>query len=669
VRVLVAARRVGFLGLGLLTLAFLVGVAQAEDDEDVILAARAYLDPAQEFLWRPRKQLVAALAEWKERTGVDALVDIPRLREIVYQGRHFLPRLSDKKWQRDNEVVAFETTDGLYVNVMSVGQRFTYVLPEKYPDASALGKIPRPAPWPLLLAIHEEQDGKDEEMKAEKYPGGAVLRRRFPKGEFDALYENWLVLAPAAARARFLDDDGAIRHRYLTGVLTDFWRRYHVDFDRIVVDGGAPAAALAAAFPHVFAGLVLRPGRPIDLDVVGNYASVPVFVVGDDELARELEQAGHSDVSVGDDEALLAWLKERRRRTVTRFRWRYKRPDHTSAHWIVVTGPVPAAPRLALQVEVLDTEADPNTIRLDAQGIERVRMFLNDQIVDLDRPVRLVVNGDLRELGTIERDFGRLFEKDPEVRRNMNFGWLYTTVLEDVAVTGDAPLPPLPTPPDEPEPVPPESRPTLAERLAAQQEWLEGRPDRLEQHLGTVADGVEARALLPFALRDLWWRPTGDEALGARCRDVAADTEDPVLADQLRWVLAGGGDPYPTYGVAAWDPWPVLTALVLERQQREAVGARWLPDESPVLRRRVLDAPVAWQDWYARWCAWFYDEVMRTAYEGEDPERVPEAYREADRAQARLAEDVGDRNAWLALLAGLLIAGGAFVLGRRASRA
>ena len=239
--------------------------------------------------------------------------------------------------------------------------------------------------------------------------------------------------------------------------------------------------------------------------------------------------------------------------------------------------------------------------------------------------MRLVVNGDVRELGTIERDFGRLFEKDPEVRRNMNFGWLYTAVLEDVAVSGDAPLPPLPTPTEEPEPepVPPEARPTLAERLAAQQEWLEGRPDRLEQHLGAVADAVDGRALLPFALRDLWWRPIADAALGARCRDVAAGTGDPVLADQLRWVLAGGGDPYPTYGVAAWDPWPVLTALVLERQQREAAGARWLPDESPVLRRRVLDAPVAWQDWYARWCAWFYDEVMRTAYEGEDPERVP----------------------------------------------
>jgi len=41
-------------------------------------------------------------------------------------------------------------------------------------------------------------------------------------------------------------------------VLNQFWQRYHVDFDRIVADGSQEALAVAALFPNIFAGLVLR---------------------------------------------------------------------------------------------------------------------------------------------------------------------------------------------------------------------------------------------------------------------------------------------------------------------------------------------------------------------------------------------------------------------------
>ena len=342
-----------------LCLGLLAGVAwaggvfetlDAKTQKQLAETARAYFDPEIEFVWQPRKAFRSALEDVQQRTGHDALVDISFLREIVYQGRHFLPRFSDKQWQRENEIIELEKTEGLYFNVVSERYRFSYTTPRKYPNDRAFAKIPRPDPFPLLLSIHEEPDN------GEKYPGGAALKRRYPKANFGDLYDHWLTVAPVAARAKFLED-GAIRHRFLTGVLTNFWRRYHVDFDRIVVDGGAPAAAMAAAFPHVFAGLVLRPGQSIDLDVVANYASVPVFVAGDEDLARELEQAGHPDVSVGDDAALRTWLSERRRRTATRFAWRWKRPDHQSAHWVYLTQVDAEAPQVGLAVETLDTES------------------------------------------------------------------------------------------------------------------------------------------------------------------------------------------------------------------------------------------------------------------------------------------------------------------------
>ena len=60
--------------------------------KELATAARAYFDPTVEFLWRPRKDLKAAFEEVKASAGADVLANIPLLREIVYQGRHFLAR-------------------------------------------------------------------------------------------------------------------------------------------------------------------------------------------------------------------------------------------------------------------------------------------------------------------------------------------------------------------------------------------------------------------------------------------------------------------------------------------------------------------------------------------------------------------------------------------------
>lgn len=453
----------------------------------------AYLDPEVEFLWRPRKNFIAALDAIQADKGVNPLVDIPFLRQAVYQGRHFRPRFSDKKWQRDREITEFKK-ENPYLNLVSEGYRFSYAVPKGYPKDRALAKPPRPAAYPLLLCIHEERDTKDSKRQSEKFPGGAVLKRRFPKDDFEELYEQWLMLAPVAARARFLED-GAIRHRYLTGVLSDFWRRYHVDFDRIIVDGAAPAAAMAAAFPHVFAGVVLRPGKDMTLEteVVRNFATVPVFVVDDKDLGKQLEEAGHGQVTVGSAKEVATWMGEQRRQMPKSFRWSLLRPDHEYANWMVITGPDYAAPDRTLEVDAVDTADDPNTIKITAKGMEKLRLFLNDEIVDLDRDIRIVVNGEEKVLAKTDRDFGRLFEKDPEVRRNMNFGWLFTMLIEDLRV----PEPVAEEPAGEPTEPTPEAGPTGSpeDEAKAEKFWKKaeealaaGEPSRAKLYLNKIVE-------------------------------------------------------------------------------------------------------------------------------------------------------------------------------------
>ena len=180
----------------------------------------------------------------------------------------------------------------------------TYPKPHPFPGEKG--------PYPLLLSLPEAVDRIDGRGEAAPYPGRQCLRRRYPRDAWGTLHDRWLLLSPVAEQAGFLKPDGRIRHDRLTAVLTQFWRHYHVDFDRIVIDGHEAAAALVAAFPVVFAGVVLRPGTVVDADVVRNYASVPVYVWGDKRLAAMLKSAGHPDVTNGTDDHLFEWLEKRR---------------------------------------------------------------------------------------------------------------------------------------------------------------------------------------------------------------------------------------------------------------------------------------------------------------------------------------------------------------------
>jgi hypothetical protein len=469
------------------------------------------------------------------------------------------------------------------------------------------------------------------------------------------------VVAPVAPRARFLED-GRIRHEVLTRVIGETWRRYHVDFDRIVVDGAEPAAALAAAYPDLFAGVVLRGGTP-DPRTVPNFAHVPVFVVDDAPLARELDRAGHPEVTVGSPSEAVAWIARRRRTFVASFAWFAVSEDHRWARYVAIRSWDEREPR-TLRVEVERSTEVPDTIRIDATGIGEIDLHLGDEIVDLSRPVGLVLNGRERLVeawgeagegatGPPEAWFDAAFDDPPGARETMYFGRLYPVTLRGLVlgepVLADPPPPRTPRGP-EPEAVP-------DGRRAAEQAWLLGRPDLAEELLGPTPSG-EARLLLE--VRDGWWRrrPAGPAP------DL--DPATGLLAARRAWLAAGGVGPYPTSFAAGPDPLPVLTALIRDRQVRAQSGAAWLTREGPL---HELVPPPEWAPWWEEWRAFFLDRVVRTAYVGADDSDLPPAERAASEDARRLAARLAARNGVLAPLSVLLFTVGAlgagWALGRR----
>ncbi len=405
--------------------------------KDLVEAARQYFDLDEEQ-WKGRTALMAQLTEMAKQ-GHYFLRDMDALRWLVYQSRSFDPPLSDRKWQKSVGVQEAKKLGGT-VAWIKAEELLTcaYSIPRSYWKLKDMrGKYPRPDPYPFLLTMHEKRDFANQ-----KYPGDVLLKRRWPKKGWDDLYDNWIIMCPVAAAGNYLNKAGMVRDIVFKNPFAEFWRHYNIDFDRIILDGDKQAFTVGTSMPVFFAGIVLRGKWTLDKaeekELVKNLAPVPLYVVQNPKLAKQLEEAGHKQVTAGVGGAtLMKWMNERRRVMPKEFSWvvQPNRVDQVLPHWINLDNPNWAAPKRELTVSVLDTEKDPNTIRIKAEGINTLSIFLSDDLVDLDRKLRVEINGHVEYdkvvplvdplMKTVGRDFDFLFNREPvRIRSSMFFGWL-----------------------------------------------------------------------------------------------------------------------------------------------------------------------------------------------------------------------------------------------------
>lgn len=498
-------------GLGLVA-ALLAGPARSDPPPpldpkvrvELAKGARAYLQ-LEEDPFNGREAVRAVIAK-QASAGRDMLANLEDLREIAYQGRPFDRDYRDRKWQKEEPNT--EVNEGKVAVSVSRGDklRLAFSVPKKDYTEAALAKLPRVDPFPTLVSLIEEKD-----YSGKKYPGEEVLARRYAStpaltGAYKELFEKWILLAPVAVRANYLDN-GNVRFLFFLSQLKDFYQRYHVDFERLCLDADATtASAVAAAHPFLLAGVVMR--RPlaaaseIDPSVVVNYAHVPIYVVNCEPTAKMLKDAGHPDVTLGDDAGVAAWLSARHRVLPRAFSWRTKTTQQVLAHWMIL-GPNWNTEERTLKVEVLDTAEDPNTIKIEALGMLDLTVFLNDAILPLSKEVRVVINGKEVYKQSVERSLGRVFDQEPvKVRESMNYGMLFSAMTPRIFVP-----PPPAKPAGAPAPAPggdPEKEKTAQELLekgkaaaadgntAAATKYLE----KVLSDYATTAAAAEAKAEL-----------------------------------------------------------------------------------------------------------------------------------------------------------------------------
>lgn len=172
----------------------------------------------------------------------------------------------------------------------------------------------------------------------------------------------------------------------------------------------------------------------------------------------------------------------------------------------------------------------------------------------------------------------------------------------------------------------------------------------LEEVETSLRGGTSDVDLEPLRVRDAWWRP----AAGAT-PPVPKDI-DALSGRRLVWLRTGGKGPYPVAGAGETEPYPLLTALVLDRQRRETRGAARLLAETP-LRALVAHSEPA---------RYFVETLLPSALAGK-----PEAPDDGERSRRAETQALAVRNRSLAgaALGALLAAGAAlFLLSRPRDR-
>ncbi|MFQ5718356.1 MAG: M14 family zinc carboxypeptidase [Acidobacteriota bacterium] len=280
--------------------------------------------------------------------------------------------------------------------------------------------------WPLLLALHGGPPRSEEQARR-----GA--RRMMEVWAPSTDRQGWMVAAPVMRTTVSVDAFTQDRLPYeifhpeqAEAVIRALSRRYAVDRDRVVATGISLGSnfsiAFAASRPDLFAAIV-----PVSTEgesrerLIRDLVGVPIYLLegtedaniltitgpralrdtlrdlGGEIVYREFAGRAHEGFSEHYDD-VLRWLARhpRRRdpRTVLRVPHDGIVPVARRVHW------VESDTRQGL---VRARVTGPTGISIDAWHATRLTLLLDDDLLDLDRPITVRVNGELVHDGMIPR--------------------------------------------------------------------------------------------------------------------------------------------------------------------------------------------------------------------------------------------------------------------------
>jgi hypothetical protein len=262
---------------------------------------------------------------------------------------------------------------------------YSYCTPKKY--------APKDGPYPIVLIVPDE--GADPTASLDADWADPELR------EAAVLF----AIKMRTTSGDWGKDAGVIDVMSGLAIVT---QTFALDYDRVFLAGTGKgfqaAAATVNAFPHLFAGLLGR-GDVADANAQ-NLRNLPSFLAPDgggaQAFKKRVDELGFSNCTIGanDAPAVLAWIQGHQREACpAHLTFAPTMQSARGAHWVRLDRMnVQEGPRV-------DARADraTNTITIDTQKVGAIEVSLNDELVDLSKTVKIVVNGVAHE-GMIPRN-------------------------------------------------------------------------------------------------------------------------------------------------------------------------------------------------------------------------------------------------------------------------
>jgi dienelactone hydrolase len=320
-------------------------------------------------------------------------------------------------------------------------------------------------PWPLLVTLH----GHNPEGRAS---AGADWIRTWLR----SAAADYLIVAPTTTRHTWGSRPG---HEIVLAAVGETLRRYHVDPDRVYLDGmsmgGGGAFRLAEHHPDRWAAIAprcnvpdvrMKQDRTYVAMVPENLRNVPVYwVVGAkdpliplaaahaardayaalkyDVVYREHSEGGH-DWSIEKDADVLAWFATKRRTPYPEeVVWKSYEQSFTRSHWIEVLKRKDAPPLVTVHLDMKNQESERRTeyrppvlvrakrsgqtIEVVCEEVRELRVWLSDAMMDLDRPVVVTLNGRKVHDAVVKRSVETLVD---EARRRGDRSMIFSACVD-----------------------------------------------------------------------------------------------------------------------------------------------------------------------------------------------------------------------------------------------
>lgn len=340
------------------------------------------------------------------------------------------------------------------------GEAFRYAIhvPEVYDPAK---------PWPLLVTLHGANMGGDPNAGTswiQTWLRCAAARQRY------------VLVSPTTTRHTWSARQG---HAYVLTALREAIDELNIDPDRIFIDGMSMGAGgafrLAEHHPDRWAAIGPRCNVP-DLRqrkdksfvtmLAENFHNVPVYwVVGgkDEKISIEMVHAARTDIeaakgelvyrefpdgghdwSLEKDETVLEWYdKHVRPPYPEEIVWKSYEKIFARAWWVEVTKRTEPPPLIMVHLDMKGQESERrielrppaivrarrkgNAIDITAEEVRELRVWLDDAMVDLERPVTITVNGRKMHEGVLKRSLDTLID---DARRRHDTSMLFSASVD-----------------------------------------------------------------------------------------------------------------------------------------------------------------------------------------------------------------------------------------------